>query len=426
MIGEQSVSSVIPLQISDKVRALGQQAQADVNEQFIRIDAIAEENTQKVLSVFQRHRVAEAYFAGTTGYGYDDLGRDQLDAIYADLFGTEDALVRIGFVNGTHAISCALFGALKPGDTLVSAIGAPYDTLLGVIGVSDKGPGSLMQYGIRYKQVDVTADNKPDVAGIVMAVQDPTVSTVLIQRSRGYATRASLSVDEIGRLCAAIRKANPEVSILVDNCYGEFVETVEPTQVGADLVVGSLIKNPGGGLAPTGGYIAGRKDLVEAASMRLTTPGIGRECGATLGNSRLLYQGLFLAPHTVAQAVKTAVFGARMMELLGYKVEPTSAEMRHDIIQMIHFGEPEGLQKFCRGIQKGAPVDSYVTPEPWDMPGYDCQVIMAAGAFIQGASIELSADAPLRKPYTLYLQGGLTYESGKTGVLLAVEELLKD
>ncbi|WP_295620860.1 methionine gamma-lyase family protein [uncultured Intestinimonas sp.] len=412
------------LKISEKVRALGQQAQGELGEQFARIDAVAEENTQKVLAAFQKHRVAEAYFAGTTGYGYDDLGRDQLDAIFADLFGTEDALVRIGFVNGTHAISCALFGALRPGETLVSAVGAPYDTLQGVIGITDKGPGSLRQYGIQYKQVDVGPDDRPDVAGIAAAVQDPTVSAVLIQRSRGYATRASLSVDEIGALCQVIRQANPKASILVDNCYGEFVETKEPTQVGADLVVGSLIKNPGGGLAPTGGYIAGRKDLVEAASMRLTTPGIGRECGASLGNNRLLYQGLFLAPHTVAQALKTAVFGARIMELLGYQADPSSSDIRHDIIQMIRFGEPEGLKKFCRGIQKGAPVDSYVVPEPWDMPGYDCPVIMAAGAFIQGSSIELSADAPMREPYTLYLQGGLTYESGKAGILLAVEELL--
>lgn len=414
------------LQISEKVRALGVQAQADLSEQFARIDAIAEFNTQKILAAFQNHRVSESYFAGTTGYGYDDLGRDRLDAIFAEIFGTEDALVRIGFVNGTHAISCALFGALKPGETLVSAVGAPYDTMLGVIGITDKGPGSLRQYGIHYKQVDVTAEGRPDLDGIVAAVQDSTVSTVLIQRSRGYATRPSLSVNEIGALCEAIKRANPNVSILVDNCYGEFVEEQEPTQVGADLVVGSLIKNPGGGLAPTGGYIAGRRDLVEAASMRLTTPGIGRECGSTLGNNRLLYQGLFLAPHTVAQALKTAVFGARIMELLGYQTDPASSEVRRDIIQMIHFGEPEGLKKFCRGIQKGAPVDSYVVPEPWEMPGYDCPVIMAAGAFIQGSSIELSADAPMREPYTLYLQGGLTYESGKSGILLAVEELLNN
>ncbi|MEG2096655.1 MAG: methionine gamma-lyase family protein [Pseudoflavonifractor sp.] len=414
----------MPLQISERVRNLAITAQNQLQEQFARIDAIAEENTAKVLAAFQKYRVAEGYFAGTTGYGYDDLGRDKLDEIYAEIFGTEDALVRIGFVNGTHAITAALFGALRPGDLLVSAIGAPYDTLLGVIGVVDKGPGSLKDYGVGYRQVDVTADDKPDLPGIIAAVQEPHVAAVLIQRSKGYSTRASLSVDEIGTICAAIRKVNPKVAILVDNCYGEFVETREPTQVGADLVVGSLIKNPGGGLAPMGGYLAGRRDLIEAAAMRLTAPGIGKECGATLGNNRALYQGLFLAPHTTAQAVKTAVFAAKMMELLGYKTEPTSDMVRHDIIQMIHFGSPEPVKAFCKGIQFGSPVDSYVTPEPWDMPGYDCQVIMAAGAFMQGASIELSCDAPMREPYTAYLQGGLTYESGKLGVMLAVQAIL--
>lgn len=411
------------LQMSEKVRMLAAEAQAGLQTQFEHIDSIAEENTQKVLSAFQEHRVAEGYFAGTTGYGYDDLGRDKLDEIYATLFGTEDALVRLGFVNGTHAITCALFGALRHGDILVSAVGAPYDTLLGVIGVVDKGHGSLKDYGIGYRQVELL-DNKPDVAGLAKAVTDPRVKAVLIQRSKGYSTRSSLSVDDISALCAVVRKHNPSAAILVDNCYGEFVETREPTHAGADLVVGSLIKNPGGGLAPTGGYIAGRHDLVEGAAMRLTTPGIGKECGSTLGNNRSLYQGLFLAPHTVAQAVKTAVFSARMMELLGYQTEPTSDEVRHDIIQMLHFGAPEPLKRFCKGIQSGAPVDSYVTPEPWDMPGYDCPVIMAAGAFIQGASIELSCDAPMREPYTAYLQGGLTYESGKAGVMLAVEALL--
>ena len=411
--------------ISEKVRLLGAQAQADLQEQFSRIDAVAEANTQKVLAAFQKHRVAESYFAGTTGYGYDDIGRDKLEEIYADIFGTEDALVRINFVNGTHTIACALYGALKPGDVLLSAVGAPYDTLLGVIGVVDKGPGSLKDWGVEYRQVNLV-DDKPDLEGMAKAAADPRVKAVLIQRSRGYATRASLSVDEIGEMCSVIKAVNPNAAILVDNCYGEFVEEKEPTQVGADLVVGSLIKNPGGGLAPTGGYIAGRRDLVEGASMRMSCPGIGKECGSTLGNNRLLYQGLFMAPHTVAQAVKTAVFAARVMELLGYDVEPASHAVRHDIIQMIHMREPEALKKFCRGIQFGAPVDSYVTPEPWDMPGYDSQVIMAAGAFIQGASIELSADAPMREPYTVYLQGGLTYESGKTGVLLAVEQLLAD
>ncbi len=414
----------MPLQISERVEALAAQAQADLAGQFARIDAVAEENTRKVLSAFQKHRVAEAHFAGTTGYGYDDLGRDTLDQIYADIFGTEDALVRVQFVNGTHAISCALFGALRPGDVLVSAVGAPYDTMLGVIGVVDKGPGSLKSYGVEYRQVELR-DNAPDPAALAEAVRDPRVKAVLIQRSRGYSTRNSLSVAEIGALARVVKENNPAAAVLVDNCYGEFVETTEPTQVGADLVVGSLIKNPGGGLAPTGGYIAGRRDLVEGAAMRLTTPGIGKECGSTFGANRSLYQGLFLAPHTTAQAVKTAVFAARMMELLGYRVDPPSGAVRRDIIQMLHFGAPEPLKKFCRGIQFGAPVDSYVTPEPWDMPGYDCQVIMAAGAFIQGASIELSCDAPMREPYTAYLQGGLTYESGKAGVMLAVEELLR-
>ncbi len=414
----------LPLQISEQVLALAGQAEQGLSGQFARIDAIAQANSRRVLAAFQKHRVAEGCFAGTTGYGYDDLGRDKLDEIYAELFGTEDALVRIQFVNGTHAIACALFGALKAGDVLVSAVGAPYDTLLGVVGAVDKGHGSLKDYGVEYRQVEL-ANDAPDKAGLAQAVRDPRVKAVLIQRSKGYATRASLSVDEIGELCAVVRENNPCAAILVDNCYGEFVEEREPTHVGADLAVGSLIKNPGGGLAPTGAYIAGRRDLVEGAAMRLTCPGIGRECGCTLGNNRLLYQGLFLAPHTVAQAVKTAVFAARLMELMGYETQPRSDEVRHDIIQMIHLRQPEAVKRFCKGIQSGAPVDSYVTPEPWDMPGYDSQVIMAAGAFIQGASIELSADAPMREPYTVYLQGGLTYESGRTGVMLAAEELLK-
>ena len=415
----------MPLQISERVKQLAAQAEGELKDSFARIDAVAEANTHKVLAAFRKHRVAEAYFAGTTGYGYDDLGRDKLDLIYADLFGTEDALVRIGFVNGTHAITTALFSILRPGDVLVSAVGAPYDTLLGVIGVADKGPGSLKDFGVGYCQVELTAEDTPDLEALARAVREPNVKAVLIQRSKGYSTRASLSVDEIGEMCAVIRANNENAAILVDNCYGEFVEEKEPTHVGADLVVGSLIKNPGGGLAPTGGYLAGRRDLIEGAAMRLTCPGIGKECGSTLGNNRLLYQGLFMAPHTVAQAVKTAVFGAKIMELLGFETEPRSNAVRHDIIQMIHLGDPEKVKRFCKGIQSGAPVDSYVTPEPWDMPGYDCQVIMAAGAFVQGATTELSADAPMREPYTVYLQGGLTYESGKAGIMLAVEELLR-
>ena len=415
----------MPLQISERVRNLGTQAEAALGEQFARIDAIAVENTEKVLAAFQKHKVAEAHFQGTTGYGYDDLGREVLGEIYADIFGTEDALVRISFVNGTHAIASALYGVLRPGDTLLSAIGAPYDTLQTVIGITGNGNGSLREFGVNYRQVDLTAENKPNLNGIVQAVRDSSIKAVLIQRSRGYATRASLSVEEIGEIIRVIRQNNPTVNVLVDNCYGEFVETLEPSQVGADLIMCSLIKNPGGGLAPMGGYVAGRKNLVESTAMRMTVPGIGRECGASLGNNRALYQGLFLAPHTVAQATKTAVFAAKVMELLGYRTDPLSTDLRHDIIQMIHLEKPEAVERFCRGIQSGAPVDSYVTPVPWDMPGYDCPVIMAAGAFIQGASIELSADAPMRPPYTVYMQGGLTYESGKLGILLAAEELLK-
>ena len=413
----------MPLQLEPWVSQLGERARGELREHFDRIDAIAQENSRRVLEAFQDHRVAEGYFAGTTGYGYDDLGRDKLEEIYAQLFGAQSALVRLQFVNGTHAIAAALYGCLKAGDVLVSAVGAPYDTLLGVIGVTDKGHGSLKDYGVEYRQVELL-DNKPDLEGMARAAADPRVKAVLIQRSKGYSTRASLSVAEIGEMCKVIRAANPNAAIVVDNCYGEFVETLEPTHVGADLAAGSLIKNPGGGLAPTGGYVVGRRDLVEGAAMRLSVPGIGGECGSTLGQNRLLYQGLFLAPHTVAQAVKTAVFAAGVMELLGYETEPASSSVRHDIIQMIHMREPEALKKFCKGIQFGAPVDSYVTPEPWDMPGYDCQVIMAAGAFVQGASIELSADAPMRPPYTVYLQGGLTFESGRLGVLLAVQELL--
>ncbi len=411
------------LQIEDRLWDLAAQAEADLRGQFAKADAVSQANTAKVLAAFQAHRVSEGDFVGTTGYGYDDVGRDKLEAIYAQVFGAQEALVRLNFVNGTHAITAALFGCLRPGDLLISGVGAPYDTMLGVIGVTHKGPGSLKDYGVNYCQVELL-DNRPDLKGMVQAVRQPHARAILLQRSRGYATRRSLSVEEIGQMCAAIRAANPEVAILVDNCYGEFVEELEPTQVGADLVVGSLIKNPGGGLAPTGGYLAGRADLVEGAAARLTAPGIGRECGCTLGHSRSLYQGLFLAPHTTAQAVKTALFGARMMELLGYEVDPKSGDARHDIIQMLHLKSPEAVKKFCKGIQRGAPVDSYVTPEPWDMPGYDSQVIMAAGAFVQGASIELSCDAPMREPYTVYLQGGLTYESGKLGILLAAQELL--
>lgn len=413
----------MPLQISEKTRALASRAEEDLREQFAGVDKIAQANAEKVLDAFQTYRVAESDFAGTTGYGYDDMGRDKLEKIYARIFRTEDALVRLQMVNGTHAITCALFGALKPGEDLLYAVGAPYDTIQSTIGIVGNAPGSLKSYGIGYRQVELTADEKPDLSAIAEAVRNTKVKAVVIQRSRGYATRASLSVAEIGAICDVVHSVRQDVAILVDNCYGEFVEKIEPTEVGADLVMGSLIKNPGGGLAPMGGYLAGRHDLIEGAAMRLTVPGIGKECGASLSNNRSLYQGIFLAPHVTAQAVKTALFAARMMELLGYQTDPLSSQTRYDIIQMIHFGSPEPLKKFCKGIQMGAPVDSYVTPEPWDMPGYDTPVIMAAGAFIQGASIELSCDAPMREPYTAYLQGGLTYESGKLGILLAVDAI---
>ena len=414
----------MPLQISDKTRVLAKQAEIDLVEQFANVDRVAQRNAEKVLDAFQTFRVTESDFAGTTGYGYDDMGRDKLEQIYAHIFGTESALVRLQFVNGTHAISCALFGAVKPGEKPLYVTGAPYDTLQSVIGITGNAPGTLCSYGVEYGQVELNDQGKPDLPAIQSAIQDPKVRAVVIQRSRGYDTRDSFSVAEIGAICDAVHAVRQDIAILVDNCYGEFVEELEPTQVGADLVMGSLIKNPGGGLAPMGGYLAGREDLIEGAAARLTVPGIGKECGATLGNNRALYQGLFLAPHVTAQAVKTALFAARMMELLGYSTSPSSSQPRYDIIQMIHFGSPEPLKRFCRGIQMGAPVDSYVTPEPWDMPGYDSQVIMAAGAFIQGSSIELSADGPMREPYTAYLQGGLTYESGRLGIMLAVDALL--
>ncbi|MDO4174375.1 MAG: methionine gamma-lyase family protein [Eubacteriales bacterium] len=408
------------LDISPEVRQLGAEAEQAIRPYFERIDAISERNTEKVLAAFSKNRVAEAMFAGTTGYGYDDKGRETLDQIYADLFGAEAALVRIGFVNGTHALCCAMFSAVKTGDVVLSATGPAYDTLMNTI--TGDMAGSMKQYGIGYQQVEMK-DGLPDIPAIVEAAKAPEVKLVFIQRSKGYAVRETLSCEQIGAVCDAVHAANPEAVIMVDNCYGEFVEELEPTQVGADIIAGSLIKNPGGGLAPTGGYIAGRRDLVENASYRLTAPGIGGECGCTMGQSRLLFQGLFLAPHTVAQALKTAVFGAKVMQMMGFEVHPLPEDIRHDIIQTIAFGAPEPLCRFCEGIQAGAPVDSFVTPVPWAMPGYDDEVIMAAGAFVQGASIELSADAPMREPYVCYMQGGLTYPSGKAGILLAAEKI---
>lgn len=410
------------LGLSERVVELGKQAEQYLTPYFSRIDEIAGYNTQKVLAAFRAHRVSDTMFAGTTGYGYDDHGRDTLEEIYADLFGTEAGLVRLGFVNGTHALSCALFGALEPGDVMLSVTSAPYDTLLNT--VTGDCPGSMKRYGIGYRQVDLK-DGRLDLEAIEKAAAADDVKMVFLQRSRGYAVRQTLSCAEIGEACAVVRRVNPNAVIMVDNCYGEFTEELEPTQVGADMCAGSLIKNPGGGLAPTGGYIVGRKDLVERAAYRLTAPGIGGECGCTMGQNRLLYQGLFLAPHVTAQAIKTAVFCAKVMQLLGFTVDPAPEAPRYDIIQTIAFGAPDPLRRFCEGIQAGAPVDSFVTPEPWAMPGYDDPVIMAAGAFVQGASIELSADAPMREPYVCYMQGGLTYPSGKAGILLAAEKLIQ-
>ena len=417
------------MKISDirpEVYGMAERAQERIKGRFKDIDAVAEVNTRRVMEAFQDNRVAEACFAGTTGYGYDDLGRETLDKIYAQLFGTEAALVRIGFVNGTHALCAAMFALVKPGDTILAATGIPYDTLRTAIGINGAQHGSLKFYGVDYAQVDMTAAGEPDYEAIAKAASDPKVSAVMVQRSRGYEDRKALSVEEIGRICRCVKEVNPAAKIMVDNCYGEFTDTLEPSHVGADIIAGSLIKNPGGGLAPTGGYIAGTRELVDRAAMRLTTPGIGGECGSTLGNNRLLFQGLFMAPHVVAQALKTAVFCAAMMEELGLESSPGVEEKRSDIRQMVKLGSPENMKRFCLGIQAGAPVDSYVTPEPWPMPGYDCPVIMAAGSFVQGSSIELSADGPIREPYTVYMQGGLTYESGKLGIMMAVSAMLED
>lgn len=410
--------------IKPQVFELAEKVQAKYAHCFKEIDSVAEINTRKVMAAFQDMRVSDSCFAGTTGYGYDDLGREVLDRIYAQIFNTESALVRIGFVNGTHALTTAMFALAKPGETILSVTGTPYDTLRSAIGIEGDCFGSLHFYGINYDEVSLAPDGGPDYAAIKQAAAKPDVRGVMIQRSRGYADRKALTVEEIGKICSAVREVNPAANIMVDNCYGEFTDTVEPSQVGADIIAGSLIKNPGGGLAPTGGYIAGKAELVERAAMRMTSPGIGGECGSTLGNNRLLFQGLFMAPHIVAQALKTAVFCAGMMEELGIESSPAPDEKRSDIIQMVKLDSAENMKRFCLGIQAGAPVDSYVTPEAWEMPGYNCPVIMAAGSFIQGSSIELSADGPMREPYIAYMQGGLTFESGKLGVMMAVSAML--
>ena len=412
--------------MNEDILKMSDRAEKRCTERFRQIDQTAQENTRRVLESFRSHRVAEACFSGTTGYGYDDLGRETLDQIYAELLGTESALVRIGLVNGTHALTTALFALAKPGETILSLTGLPYDTLQEAIGIRGNGFGSLKFYGIEYQQVELDINGGPDYQEITKACKNPNVTAVLIQRSRGYASRKALTVDEISQMIRTVREVRPDIHVMVDNCYGEFTDIREPGHVGADLMAGSLIKNPGGGLAPTGGYVAGREELVARAAVRLTTPGIGGECGASLGNNRLLFQGLFVAPHVVAQSLKTSVFCAAMMEELGIDSFPGVDEPRSDIIQTVRLGSEDRMKRFCRGIQKGAPVDSYVTPEPWAMPGYDDPVIMAAGAFIQGSSIELSADGPIREPYNIYVQGGITYESGKLGILYAVEELLKD
>ena len=410
-------------EIPENVERLAAECERGLAGRFEEIDAVARENTRRVLEAFQEQRVSEPCFAGTTGYGYDDLGRETLDKVWARVFGAESALVRVNFVNGTHAIASALFAALKPGDTLLSVMGAPYDTLRTAIGISGSAHGSLREYGVAYAQVD-TLDGGPDLDAIVRAAREIRPAAALVQRSRGYDSRRALTVPEIGEIIRVIKSASPETAVVVDNCYGEFTDTVEPTMVGADLIAGSLIKNPGGGLAPSGGYIAGRADLVENAACRLTVPGIGGECGATFGLNRQLYQGLFLAPHTTAQALKTAALCAAMLERLGYETFPASGEFRSDIIQTVVLRTGENLLKFCRGIQSGSPVDSFVTPEAWQMPGYEDEVVMAAGAFIQGSSIELSCDGPMREPYMAFLQGGLTYEAGRLGVMAAVAEML--
>ena len=412
------------LGISEAVYAYGETYLRQLEARFSQIDQVAEYNQLKVLSAMQKNRVSDVHFTPTTGYGYNDLGRDTLEQVYADIFHTEAALVRPQLTCGTHALAVALFSNLRPGEELLSPVGKPYDTLEEVIGIRES-VGSLKEYGISYRQVDLQKDVSFDYPAIEKAIHEKT-KLVTIQRSKGYQTRPTLSVARIGELIAFIKKCKPSVICMVDNCYGEFVETIEPSDVGADLVVGSLIKNPGGGLAPIGGYICGKKEYIEQAAYRLSAPGLGKEVGASLGLNQTLYQGLFLSPTVVAGALKGAIFAANLYENLGFRVIPNSTESRHDIIQAIEFGYPEGVIAFCKGIQAAAPVDSFVEPEPWAMPGYDSDVIMAAGAFIQGSSIELSADGPIKPPYAVYFQGGLTWYHAKLGILKSLQQMVQE
>lgn len=411
------------LGIGRKVYEYGEKIWEALSGRFQEIDRISEYNQIKVIAAMQNQKVSEACLLGTTGYGYNDLGRDTLEKVYADIFHTEDALVRPQITCGTHALALALLSNLRPGDELLSPVGKPYDTLEEVIGIRPSR-GSLKEYGISYSQVDLLPDGSFDYENIRKAIK-PCTKLVTIQRSKGYQTRPTLSVERIGDLIRFIKGIRSDIICMVDNCYGEFTETIEPSDVGADLVVGSLIKNPGGGLAPIGGYLAGKKECIENAACRLTTPGLGREVGASLQALPSFYQGLFLAPSVTANAMKNAIFAANIYEKLGFSVVPNGTEPRYDIIQAITFGKPEGVIAFCRGIQQAAPVDGHVTPEPWDMPGYDSPVIMAAGAFVSGSSIELSADGPIKPPYTVYFQGGLTWQHGKFGIMKSLQSLVE-
>lgn len=411
------------LGISKEVWAFGQKTEEKLKERFEEFDRNAEYNQLKVIHAMQENRVSEGCFNYVSGYGYNDQGRDTLEDVYASVFHTEAALVRPQITCGTHALALALAANLRPGDTLLSPVGKPYDTLEEVIGIRPSN-GSLAEYGISYKQVELLEDGYFDYPAIEKALEDKTIKLATIQRSKGYQTRPSFSVKQIGELISFVKSIKPDVICMVDNCYGEFVDTIEPSDVGADMIVGSLIKNPGGGLAPIGGYIAGTKECVENASYRMTCPGLGSEVGATLGVNRSFFQGFFLAPMVTKGALKGAMFAANIYEKLGFPVIPDSTEPRQDIIQAVSLGTPEGLIAFCKGIQAAAPVDSYVDPEPWDMPGYDSQVIMAAGAFVQGSSIELSADGPMKPPYAVYFQGGLTWEHAKLGVLMSLQKMV--